>query len=86
MPKESFPREAIVRVNEKGSMDEALVPEWIRVVWNRRPGALLRLPSVLVLDAFRGHLTAGAKQELSDVGADLVVISGGMTSTLQPLS
>lgn len=40
---------------------------------------------MLVLDAFRGHLTAGVKQALGDTRTDPVVIPGGMTSTLQPL-
>lgn len=59
LPKETFSRDVVVRVNEKGYMDEAVMVNWIQTVWNRRPGALLRCPSMLVLDAFRGHLTAG---------------------------
>lgn len=70
MPKES-PRDVIIAVNEKGSMNDARMLEWIHVVWNPRPGALLRLPSMLVLDAFRKHLTAGVKQALRDAGTDL---------------
>uniref|UniRef100_A0A6G5A925 Putative pogo transposable element n=1 Tax=Rhipicephalus microplus TaxID=6941 RepID=A0A6G5A925_RHIMP len=85
MPKEAFPRDVVVRVNEKGYMDEALMREWIRTVWNRRPGALLQRRNMLVLDAFRGHLTASVKESLRDGRTDLVVIPGGMTSTLQPL-
>lgn len=85
MPKEAFPPGVVVRVNEKGYMDEVMMLEWIRVVWNRRPGALLRPRSMLVLDAFRGHLTEGVKRVLCDGKTDLVIIPGGMTSTLQPL-
>lgn len=85
MPKEAFPPGVVVRVNEKGYMDEAMMLEWIRVVWNRRPGALLRPRSMLVLDAFRGHLTEGVKRVLCDGKTDLVIIPGYMTSTLQPL-
>lgn len=85
LPKEAFPRDVVVRVNEKGYMDEALMREWIRTVWNRRPGALLQHRNMLVLDAFRGHLTASVKEALRDGKTDLVVIPGGMTSTLQPL-
>ncbi|KAH7978248.1 hypothetical protein HPB49_004910 [Dermacentor silvarum] len=66
-------------------MDEALMINWIQTVWNRRLGALLRCPSMLVLDAFRGHLTAGVKQALRDGRTELAIIPGGMTSTLQPL-
>lgn len=40
---------------------------------------------MLVLDAFRGHLTDAVKRALGDGKTDLVVIPGGMTSTLQLL-
>lgn len=85
MPKEAFPAGVIVRINEKGYMDEALMLEWIRVVWNRWPGALLHYQSMLILDAFRGHLTEAVKRALSESKTDLVVIPGGMTSTFLPL-
>lgn len=81
---ESIPRDVIARVNEEGYMDEALMLEWIRVVWNRQLGALLRLPSMLVLDALRRHLTVGIKQALGNAKTDLIAIPGTMTSTLQP--
>ncbi|KAK8785959.1 hypothetical protein V5799_007676 [Amblyomma americanum] len=84
MPKEAFPS-GVVRVNEKGYMDKAMVIDWIRLVWNRRPGALLRHRSMLVLDASCGHLTESVKRALTEARTDFVVIPGGMTSTLQPL-
>jgi hypothetical protein len=31
--------------------------DWLLVVWNRRPGALLRRQGLLVLDAFKRYLT-----------------------------
>lgn len=40
---------------------------------------------MLVLDAFRGHLTTGAEKVLRDGGVDFAIILGGMTSALQPL-
>lgn len=49
------------------------------------PRALLARQSMLVLDAFRGHLTEGVKKKLQEEATDLVVIRGGMTSQLQPL-
>lgn len=75
----------ILRCNEKGFMNESLMLEWIRLVWNRRPGALFQRPNMLVLDSFRGHLTASVKRALCDGKTDLVVIPGGLTSVLQPL-
>jgi hypothetical protein len=30
--------------------------DWIKVVWNQRPGSLLSKNGLLVVDAFKGHL------------------------------
>jgi len=57
----------------------------IHAVWNRRPGALLRKPSLLVWDSFHGHLGDDTKRLLSEMKTDLAVIPGGLTSLLQPL-
>lgn len=86
LPKgEKFPKNVVVRCQDKGWMDESLVLDWIKSVWCRRPGALLGLPSMLVLDAFRCHLADSVKRLLRDSRTELVVIPGGMTSQLQPL-
>lgn len=39
---------------------------------------------MLVLDAFRRHLTKGVEKKLHEETIDLVVIPGGMTGQLQP--
>ena len=58
LPKsEAFLKDIIVRTQEKGWMMESLMLEWLKIVWGRRPRAFLNQPSVLVLDAFKGHLT-----------------------------
>lgn len=85
LPKDNFPKNVLVRCQEKGWMDEALVLDWVKSVWCRRPGALLSFPSILVLDAFRCHLAESVKKLLRESGTKLVVIPGGMTSQLQPL-
>jgi hypothetical protein len=41
---------------------------------------------MLVLDAFKRHLTQEVKGEMRKVHTDLIVISGGMTSQLQVLN
>jgi hypothetical protein len=42
LPKlESFPKDVIVRAQEKGWMTEELMLEWLKLVWSRRPGAFL---------------------------------------------
>lgn len=80
-----FPRTVIVRANEKGWMHNELVEEWVKLVWEKRPGALLRLPSMIVLDSYKGHLTENVKDRLKGHKSDLVIIPGGMTKMLQPL-
>lgn len=83
--REVFPRNVIVRANENGWMASDMVEQWIRMVWQRRPGALLAKRSLLVLDSYRGHLTDGVKAALSEAGTDVAIIPGGMTGQLQPL-
>jgi hypothetical protein len=59
--------------------------EWLREVWHRRPEALLKKRGMMVLDAFRGHLTEKVKTVAYNllVNMDLVIIPGGITSQLQ---
>ena len=85
LPKEKFPSGIHVRVQEKGWMDQDLVKDWVDKVWDRKPGALRRQKSMLVLDSFRGHLNEDVKKELQRGRTDMVVISGHVTSILQPL-
>jgi len=57
LPKsEAFLKDVIVRAQEKEWMTEEL-----KIVWDRRPRAFLNQPSLLVLDAFKGHLTDSVK-------------------------
>jgi hypothetical protein len=57
LPKEKLPTGIIFKYNEKGWMMEELMVEWLKEVWHRRPGALAKKRGMLVLDAFKGHLT-----------------------------
>ena len=85
IPKDPMPPGIIVRAQEKGWMETELVVDWLKVVWGRRPGGLRKKRNMLVLDAFRGHLTEPVKKQLRDMNGDLVIIPGGMTSQLQVL-
>ena len=40
---------------------------------------------MIVLDAFKGHLIDSVKKQHRKMITELVVISGGMTSVLQPM-
>jgi hypothetical protein len=61
--------------------------DWLLVVWNRRPGAILRKQGMLVMDVFNGHLTPETEATLtgSSMNTDLVIIPGGVTLQLQVL-
>jgi len=82
---EAFPKDVIVRAQEKEWMTEELMLEWLKIVWDHRPRAFLNQPSMLVLDAFKGHLTDSVKNQLRKMNPELFVIPGGMTSVLQPM-
>jgi hypothetical protein len=66
-------------------MDQALVPDWINRMWQKRPGALLNLCSMLIFDTFYGHTTEEVTKILKSKNTDQVIIPGGLTSMLQPL-
>lgn len=85
MPIDNIPKGIHVRVHEKGWMDAAMLGDWMRTVWNRRPGSKLKKPSLLVWDNFRGYLGEGTKAILKAMMTDLAVIPIGLTSVLQPL-
>jgi hypothetical protein len=56
--------------------------DWLQVVWNRRPRLLLRKQRILVLDVLKGHLTLDVTSAVHAVNTVLVVIPGGMTTTI----
>jgi hypothetical protein len=86
LPKEEVLTEIIFKCNEKGWMTEEFMVEWLREVWQRRPGAFLKKRGMLVSDAFKGHLTEKVKTVASSLlNIDLLIIPGGMTSQLQVL-
>jgi hypothetical protein len=86
LPNEKLPTGIMFKCNEKGWMMEELMVEWLTKVWHRRPGALLKKRGMLVLDAFKGHITKTVKTVASNLlNMDLVIMPGGMISQLQVL-
>uniref|UniRef100_A0AAQ5X707 HTH CENPB-type domain-containing protein n=1 Tax=Amphiprion ocellaris TaxID=80972 RepID=A0AAQ5X707_AMPOC len=85
VPKEAMPAGIIVRAQEKGWMETELVVDWLKVVWGRRRWGLRKKRNMLILDAFRGHLSDPVKKQVKAMNGDLVIIPGGMTSQLQVL-
>ena len=80
----NFPKEVIVRCQEKRWMDQGHVLDWLRIVWSK-VGGLTRRKSMLVWDSFRAHLSAPIRCTLKSLNTEPVVIPGGMTSMVQPL-
>ena len=66
-------------------MDENDMKVRIEKVWSKRPGGPLKKPALLQLDQFRAHITEAAKKRFKEEKTHLAVISGGLTSQLQPL-
>lgn len=60
------------------------VIDWLKTLWETRPGMTLAQRLMLLLDLLRGHST-DVKARLSGNRIDLVTILGGMTLMLQPL-
>jgi hypothetical protein len=84
--REIFPKDVIICANEKGWMTESMMLDWVPMVWGRRPGACRKERSMLVLDAFKGHITEAVKARFPMmINTDPVIIPGGMTSQVQPL-
>lgn len=85
VPKLIFNKNVTVRAQKNAWMTSELMEDWLTNIWQRRPGALINRRSMLVMDAFRGHLTDKVKSLLRNKNCDVVIIPGGMTGQLQPL-
>lgn len=83
VPKKDFHSGVIVRAQSNAWMTSELMVDWLKSVWETRKDVSSR--SMLILDAFRGHLTDEVKARIKDKTSDLVVIPGGLTSKLQSL-
>lgn len=86
LPKGRMPPGIHVRAHTNGWLSTDLAKEWVRVVWGRRPGALLRQEAMLVLGGFRSNLVEPITRELQNHETTLAAIPNGLTSLLQPLN
>ena len=85
MPKDPISAGIVLHYHEHRWMDEEGMKLWVRKVWCTRPGGLLKKPSLLVYDSFRGHLVPSVQKRIAEANRDTCVIPGGLTSQLQPL-
>jgi len=84
LPKD-LPQEIIVKMQDKGWMDEILMQTWVEKVWASRAGGLSKSKNLLVLDSFEGHKTESVKCKFQEHNCNMMIIPGGLTSIVQPL-
>ena len=85
MPRIAVPVGVVLRVHAKGWMNLDGMVDWLRGVWERRPGAFHSPNSLLVMDSFKPHKDNAIKDRLRGKGTALSIIPGGLTSMCQPL-
>lgn len=86
LPKEDFPKGVVVRVNEKGWVNQEVISDWLKMVWNGRKNAFFtpKDKSLLIWDSAKPHITDDVKS-IVKCHSKLAVIPGGLTKKLQPL-
>ncbi|GBB95339.1 hypothetical protein RclHR1_25100001 [Rhizophagus clarus] len=85
VPRGNFPPEVIIRVNQKGWMNENEMLYWIENIWTKRE-RISNPQSLLVLDSFSAHIVDSVKRHFGEKNTNIAVIPGGLTSRLQPLN
>jgi hypothetical protein len=85
IPREEFPEGIVIRANSQGWMNEEEMIWWIENIWTKRSRRGSNPKSLLVIDSFSGHKTDTVKKRFREKKKDLAVISGRLTSKLQPL-
>lgn len=71
-----FPNGIVV---QKGWMNNNLVLDWTRTVWQNHLGTLLVKWSLLVLESFCSHVTDKVKVHLHNVSTDMLKLLGAST-------
>jgi len=84
LPEDVIPRGIYVHVHSKGWMDGVGMKLLLEKMWSKRPGDLLKKPSLLVCGQFKAHVTESTKRLATLLKTHLAVIPGGLTSQLQP--
>ena len=64
MPKDKFPSGVLVKVQEKGWMNEGSTHTWLDEIWSKQSGSLLKPTSLLEWHQFRAHLCESVKKKL----------------------
>jgi len=85
LPKDAIPNRIYVHIHSKGWRNGERMKLWLEKVWSKRPGGLLKKPSLLVCNQFKANVTESTKRLATKLKMNLAVIPGGLTSQLQPL-
>ena len=81
LPKINNKHGVVASAQQKGWMDA----DQMKKVWHSRLGGLGRRRGLLVYDVFEAHMTESVKAAIARENTNLAVITGGLTSLLQPL-
>jgi len=75
----------LLTYQSEGRMTNELIKDCVSVVWNRRLEVLLKKQGIMVLGAFKVHLTPEIKATItsSSINTDFVMNSGEMTHNCQ---
>lgn len=82
LPK-NLPFNIVVKMQEKGWMNEDLMKVWFQEVWEKHFKSDEK--TLLIMDSFEGHKTKSIKEKCQEMNIDLAIIPGGLTSLVQPL-
>lgn len=85
VPKADFPKDVVVTVSMKGSMNSDLMNTYKQKVWGIRPNSFFKPKSILIMDSAKPHLKTTVKSSFKQhYKTELVIIPGGLTPLLQP--
>ncbi|CAL9695003.1 unnamed protein product [Knipowitschia caucasica] len=85
VPEEQLPQGIVVRVNQRGWMEESLMRDWMVECFSQRPGGVVHRRALLVMDSMRAHVTESVRAEIQKNNCLPAVIPADTTKHLQPL-
>ena len=77
-----YPSGMAYAVQKKAWMDEALMLEWVALVWKPYTKTI-KGPTMLIIDEAPSHMTANVRLAIAECGSFLEYVPGGFTSKLQ---
>ena len=56
LPSGNFPRNVIIRCNEKRWVNESIMMDWLQEVWKKRDGTFFDSKGLLIMDSMKAHI------------------------------